>query len=60
MAAFCGKSDSTFTGVTRETKVQDVIDNPAFEDYGRLIFPVDRTISSVGRFRAQTHGFMEQ
>lgn len=38
------KSDSTFTSVSRKTKVQDVIDNPVFEDYGRLIFPVDQTI----------------
>lgn len=27
-----------------ETKVTDVINDPVFEDYGRLIFPVDRTI----------------
>lgn len=40
------ESDSTFTDVSKETKVQDVIDNPVFEDYGRLIFPVDRTVSS--------------
>ena len=40
------KSDVTFAGVSRETRVQDVIDNPVFEDYGRLIFPVDRTIDS--------------
>ena len=26
------------------TKVTDVINDPAFEDYGRLIFPVDRSI----------------
>ena len=38
------KSDNTFTSVSRKTKVQDVIDNPVFEDYGRLIFPVDQTI----------------
>lgn len=38
------KSDGTFTSVSRKTKVQDVIDNPVFEDYGRLIFPVDQTI----------------
>ena len=29
---------------TLETKVTDVINDPVFEDYGRLIFPVDRTI----------------
>ena len=27
-----------------ETKVEDVINDPAFGDYGRLIFPADRTI----------------
>lgn len=31
---------------TRETKVQDVINVPVFEDYGRLIFPVDMQISN--------------
>ena len=30
--------------VTRTTKVQDVIDDPVFADYGRLMFPVDQTI----------------
>lgn len=35
-----------FNTVNRSTRVQDVIDNPAFGDYGRLIFPVDRTIAS--------------
>ena len=29
---------------TLETKVEDVINDPAFGDYGRLIFPADRTI----------------
>lgn len=29
---------------TLETKVMDVINDPVFDDYGRLIFPVDRTI----------------
>ena len=29
---------------TLTTKVTDVINDPAFEDYGRLIFPVDRSI----------------
>ena len=33
-----------FEPVTRETPVQDVMDNPVFADYGRLLFPVDRTI----------------
>ena len=30
---------------TLVTKVMDVINDPVFGDYGRLIFPVDRTIS---------------
>lgn len=30
---------------TADTKVWDVIDAPAFGDYGRLIFPADRSIS---------------
>lgn len=29
---------------TRQTKVYDVINNASFDDFGRLIFPVDRTI----------------
>ena len=29
---------------TLETKVTDVISDPVFEDYGRLIFPADRSI----------------
>lgn len=29
---------------TLKTKVTDVINDPVFEDYGRLIFPADRTI----------------
>lgn len=29
---------------TLNTKVWDVIDNPAFKGYGRLIFPADKTI----------------
>lgn len=29
---------------TGETKVADVISDPFFEDYGRLIFPVDQPI----------------
>jgi acetyl esterase/lipase len=31
---------------TLETKVNDVINDPAFHGYGRLIFPADRTISN--------------
>lgn len=30
----------------RHTKVQDVINDPVFEDYGRLIFPVDMRIAN--------------
>ena len=37
--------DGGFSAVNRDTKVQDVIHASVFEDYGRLIFPVDRTIS---------------
>lgn len=33
-----------FVPVNRSTKVQDIINNPVFGNYGRLIFPVDRTI----------------
>ena len=40
------ESKDGFTDVTRETRVQDVIDSPVFGEYGRLIFPADRTISS--------------
>ena len=39
-----GGNGSMFEAVTRDTKVQEVIDNPVFEDYGRLLFPVDREI----------------
>ena len=38
--------DYTKTGYTADTKVWDVIDDPAFEGYGRLIFPADRTIDT--------------
>lgn len=31
---------------TADTKVWDVIDDPVFEEYGRLIFPADRSIDS--------------
>ncbi len=33
-----------FEPVTRDTLVRDVMDDPVFEDYGRLLFPVDRAI----------------
>lgn len=35
-----------FYTVNRSTRVQDVISNSVFGDYGRLIFPVDQTIAS--------------
>jgi hypothetical protein len=34
------------TGYTADTKVWDVIDDPVFEGYGRLIFLADRTIDT--------------
>lgn len=39
------KEGNKFISVDRETKVRNVIDLSVFEGYGRLIFPVDRTIS---------------
>lgn len=39
-----GSSSGGFDDYTLETKVTDVINDPVFGDYGRLIFPVDRTI----------------
>lgn len=38
-------ADEGFTPVSRSTRVQEVIHEPVFGDYGRLIFPVDRNIS---------------
>ena len=38
------ENSAEFFSVNRSTKVQDVINNPVFGDYGRLIFPADRTI----------------
>lgn len=35
-----------FIPVNRSTRVQDVINDPVFGGYGRLIFPADRTINS--------------
>lgn len=37
-----GGSETVFTA---DTKVWDVINDPAFGDYGRLIFPADKSIS---------------
>lgn len=31
--------------VTRDTTVSEIINNPAFGDFGRLLFPVDRSVS---------------
>ena len=42
-AVAAAKADS-FTDVTRKTQVWDVINDPVFGDYGRLIFPVDRPL----------------
>ena len=36
--------DNIVMSYSADTKVWDVIDNPAFEGYGRLIFPADKTI----------------
>ena len=44
---FFGNQEGThveFEPVTRSTLVRDVMDDPVFENYGRLLFPVDRTI----------------
>ena len=38
------ETGKTFNAVSRTTRVQEVIGNQVFGDYGRLIFPVDRTI----------------
>lgn len=38
------ENGKTFTAVNRAARVWDVIRNPVFNDYGRLIFPVDQTI----------------
>lgn len=40
------KEGAAVKEVTRDTRIQDVIDDPVFEGYGRLIFPVDRSIGS--------------
>lgn len=38
--------DTIKSGYTADTKVWDVIDDPAFKGYGRLIFPADRSIDT--------------
>lgn len=40
-------SEEYTDGYTVDSKVKDVIDNPIFGDYGRLIFPVDISIPST-------------
>ncbi len=40
-----GVTSGSETVFTADTKVWDVIDDSAFEDYGRLIFPADKAIS---------------
>ena len=48
---------------TPETRIQDVIDDPAFEGFGRLVFPVDLglegtlTLKDISRHRGHTGGF---
>lgn len=46
LAGADGKSRAAETeeAYTLDTRVMDVINDPVFEGYGRLIFPVDRTI----------------
>lgn len=39
------ENKGNFSPVERSTKVREVINNPVFGTYGRLIFPADRTIS---------------
>lgn len=39
------ESNGEFLPVNRGTRVQEVIGNPVFGDYGRLLFPADRTIN---------------
>ncbi len=49
------------TGYRADTKIWDVIDDPAFKGYGRLIFPADRsieknmTLSEVGSILPYYH-----
>lgn len=38
------RAAETEEAYTLDTRVMDVINDPVFEGYGRLIFPVDRTI----------------
>ena len=33
--------------VTKDTKVSEIINDPAFGNFGRLLFPVDRTVSGA-------------
>ncbi len=49
-AACCSGS----TAITQDTRIDDVINNPLFEDYGRLIFPVNKNYYSgdtLGKLR---------
>lgn len=39
------ESNGKFVPADRSTRVQDVINDPVFGDYGRLLFPADRTIN---------------
>ncbi len=51
-----GGNETVFTA---DTKVWDVIHDPVFGDYGRLIFPADRSISdslTLGMWEISSHG----
>ena len=42
---FFGDDTMNTEDFTENSTVSDVINNPAFGDFGRLLFPVDRTVS---------------
>lgn len=44
VATGCGNSAEQTKQYTLNTKVAEVMEDPVFEDYGRLIFPKDKTI----------------
>lgn len=43
--ASSGEKQPQITMVTADTTVSEVISDPAFGDFGRLLFPVDRQVS---------------
>ena len=54
-----GVAGGNETVFTADTKVWDVIHDPVFGDYGRLIFPADRSISdslTLGMWEISSHG----